>query len=83
MSLKIKFARKVFAQRTKMGYTQEQLAEAVFASTRWVQNIEKGESLPGGEIMINLLLFLDIDVNDFREDAKINEPIRNVHGRTR
>lgn len=83
MSLKIKFARKVFDQRTKKGYTQEQLAEAVAASPRWIQEIERGASLPGGEIMINLLLFLDIDVNEFREDAKLNEPIRNIHGNAR
>lgn len=83
MSLKIRFARKVYCKRTEMGYTQEQLAEAVSASTRWIQEIEKGASLPGGEIMINLLLFLDIDVNEFKEDAKINVPIRNIHGNAR
>lgn len=83
MSLKMKFARKVFYRRTELGYTQEQLAEAVAASTRWIQEIERGASLPGGEIMINLLLFLDIDVNEFREDAKLNEPIRNIHGNAR
>ncbi len=83
MSLKMEFARKVFAKRTERGYTQEQLAEAVSASTRWIQDIEKGEGLPGGEIMINLLLFLDIDVNDFREEAKINVPVRNIHGNAR
>ena len=83
MSLKINFARKVFEKRTEMDYTQEQLAEAVSASTRWIRKIEKGSSLPGGEIMIKLLIFLDIDANDFKKDVTIHAPVQKIHGNTR
>lgn len=78
MSLKMKFSGKVYRARREMGYTQEQLAEAVSASTRWIKKIEKGTGLPGGEIMIALLIFLNLDVNDFREDVNLRVPVSNV-----
>ena len=78
MSLKSAFSKKVFYARQEKGYSQDDLAEAVSSSTRWIQKIEKGTVIPGGEITIRLILSLDLDVNDLREVAELRVPVSKI-----
>ncbi len=82
MSFKLSFSKRVFEARKSLGLTQEQLAEAVSTSSRWIKKIEKGSGTPGGELTISLLIFLDIDANEFREDVNIYVPVPNVRRKT-
>lgn len=75
MSIKIEFSKKVYYARKRMGLSQDQLAEAVSASKRWIQKIEKGSVLPGGLIMIRLIIFLDLDIKDMEDIAGVVKPV--------
>lgn len=78
MSIKIEFSKKVYYARKRMELSQEQLAEAVSVSKRWIQKIEKGSVLPGGLIMIRLIIFLDLDVKDMRDISGIVSPVPHI-----
>lgn len=67
MSIETSFAKKVYYGRKKKNYTQEQLAEKISVSTRWLQEIESG-SLPSGLVTLKLIKELDLDVSDIGED---------------
>ncbi len=77
MSIETSFAKKVYYGRTEKQYTQEQLAEMVSVSTRWIQEIESG-AMPGGLTTLKLIIALDLDVTDLREDANLRVPVSNV-----
>ena len=49
MNLKLKFSKAIYHARIELGYTQEEVAEAVSISKRWYQKIESGEKLPGAK----------------------------------
>lgn len=82
MSFKMSFSKRVFDARSCLGYTQEQLAEAVSTSPRWIKKIEKGNGVPGGELMVSLLIFLEIDANEFRKDVNLSVPVSNLRRKT-
>lgn len=71
MSLKSLFALEASRARTKLGLTQQQVAEAISISVRWYQCIEAGSFLPGSTVMLRLILLLQLDVEEFREEAGI------------
>lgn len=52
-------------RRTELGYTQQQVADAVEANIRTYQKWENGETKPDGYYLLRILNWLDIpDVND-------------------
>ncbi len=55
------FSLYVVTARNEKGLTQQELAEQVQASVRWIQLIEKGRRLPGFCLAINLIVALEID----------------------
>jgi len=69
MSVKFKFSSKLFHARTKHGLTQQKVAESVSVSERWYQRLEKGENLPSALVLLRLILLLDIDIEDLREEV--------------
>lgn len=77
MSIKTSFAKKVYYARKEKQYTQEQLAEIISVSVRWIQEIESG-AMPGGLTTLKLIIALDLDVTDLREDADLHAPVSSV-----
>lgn len=69
MTLNYKISSEIFHARKRLDLTQEQVAEAIDISVRWYQRIEKGERLPGSVILLRIILFLHIDVEQFREEV--------------
>ena len=62
MSIESKFSNEVSVKRKIKGLTQEQLAEKMEVSPRWIQCVERGNILPGAHLMVRLSQFLDIDI---------------------
>ena len=53
------------ARRTELGYTQQQVADAVCANVRTYQKWESGETTPDGYYLLKILNWLDIpSIND-------------------
>lgn len=77
MSINTTFSSKVYHARTDHGFTQQQVAEAVSISVRWFQKIEKGTVLPGSLVMLRLIIFLELDVEDFRKEVGLLVPVLN------
>ena len=67
-----KFAHALKVKRKERGWSQSDVAEAISVSVRWYQNIESGKALPGGAVMLRLLILLDLDIYDFKDEAAIN-----------
>lgn len=78
MSLTTAFACAMLKARKEMGYTQSQAAEAVSVSVRWYQKIETGERLPGAAATIRIILFLHLDVEDFRPHVELLTPVAPI-----
>ena len=52
-------------RRTELGYTQQQVADAVCANVRTYQKWESGETTPDGYYLLKILNWLDIpNIND-------------------
>ena len=66
-------------ERKEQDYTQEEVAEAVSISVRWYQKLESGKEFPSAITLIRLVLFLHIDVEEFREEAGLVVPVRSIH----
>ena len=77
MSLKSAFSTQILHARSERRLTQAQVAEAVCISVRWYQKIEKGITLPNSEILLRLILFLQLDVEVFREEVGLRVPVRS------
>ena len=77
MSLKSAFSTQILHARSERRLTQAQVAEAVCISVRWYQKIEKGIALPSSEILLRLILFLQLDVEVFREEVGLRVPVRS------
>lgn len=77
MKLKYKFSSEVLKARNEQGYTQSEVAEAVSISVRWYQKIESGLKLPSSVVAMRLIVFLNIDVEIFREELDLVEPIHS------
>lgn len=78
MKIITKFSSAVFKARTELGYTQKEVAEAISVTVRWYQRVEKGEKFPGSISMLRLILFLHIDVEEFREEVGLNVPVSTI-----
>ena len=74
----LKFATAAFKARTGLGYTQREVAEAISISVRWYQKLESGQKLPGSVTLVRLVLFLHIDMEEFREEAGLIVPVHSV-----
>ena len=75
MNIKYKFASTILNARLDANLTQSQVAESVGISTRWMQKIESGERLPGTLTMLKLILFFEINPEEFREVVEIESHI--------
>lgn len=82
MHLHFKFSGKIVKARLEQGYTQREVADAISVTVRWYQRVEKGERFPGAVVLLRLILFLHLDVEDFREEVGLVDPIPTVRGRT-
>lgn len=82
MKMTSKFASELFKSRTELGYTQDEVAQAVSVSVRWYQKVESGRKLPGSKTLIRLVLFLHVDLEELREEAGLIVPIRSVQRKT-
>lgn len=78
MKIASKFASLLLKARTYFGYTQEHVAESVSISVRWYQKIESGSKFPSAIVLIRLVLFLKIDIEDLREEAGLSVPLHSV-----
>lgn len=78
MKLKSKFASAVLKSRKELGYTQREVAEAVSVTVHWYQKVETGTKLPGSLTLLRLILFLRLDVEDFREEVGLVVPVSAV-----
>ena len=76
MTLLKQFAIQAYNSRRKLGYSQETVAEAISVSVRWYQKIEAGERLPGTITAIRIILFLHLNVEEFREEVALIVPLR-------
>ena len=75
MSVKHKLSQAVFHARTKRGLKQQEVADAVSITPRWYQQIERGAAFPSSIVLLRLILFLEIDVEIFREEVGLNVPL--------
>ena len=74
MSFKTHFGHDIYHVRTdKRKLTQQQVADATFISLREYQKIEKGEIVPGSEIFLRLVFFLNVNIENYRQDV-LNRP---------
>lgn len=79
MKMTSKFASAIYHARKEQDYTQEEVAEAVSISVRWYQKLESGKEFSSAITLIRLVLFLHIDVEEFREEASLVVPVRSIH----
>ncbi len=69
MSVIYRFSKEVCRCRTNLGMTQEQLAEALSISVRWLQYIEAGERIPSTVLALRIIALLGISGKDLRNDG--------------
>ena len=75
MAFKSSFSGQLYTARTKLKLTQTQVADAASISLRWYQQLEKGSFLPSATVMMRLILFLHIDIEIFRDEVNLYEPV--------
>lgn len=75
MPINSKFSTEVYHAREAHGFTQSQVAEAISVSVRWYQRVEKGEKMPGSLVMLRLLVLLEINAEQFREEVGLIVPV--------
>ncbi len=75
MTLQTKLSKQVTNARKRLKYTQQEVAEAISVSVRWYQKIESGKKLPGTIVTMRLILFLNIDIENFREEVGLVVPV--------
>ncbi len=78
MSISSKFSSMTYHARVDLGLTQREVAEAASISVRWYQRIEKGERLPSAIVMLRIIIFLDINVKELREEVGIVVPVSSL-----
>ncbi len=78
MKLASKLASLALKARKEQGYTQSEVAEAISVSVRWYQKVESGRKLPGTLTALRILLFLNIDIGELREEVGLIVPVRSV-----
>ncbi len=75
MTLQAKLSKQIKEARKRLKYSQYEVAEAISVSVRWYQKIEAGQKLPNTVVMLRLILFLELDPEDFREEAGLVVPV--------
>lgn len=78
MKLQMKLSQSLLNSRNRLGYTQDEVANAVSISVRWYQKIESGKRLPGTMVFIRLAVLLEIDLKDYREVVDLIDPIHSM-----
>lgn len=73
--LKIVFSAYILHNRKQFRLTQQELADNVSTSLRWIQKVESGTKLPGFFLAVRLIIFLDIDANALINDLTTDYPI--------
>ena len=63
------FARAVSEAREAKHWSQEKVAELADISTRWYQQIEKGDVSAGFEICVRVARVLGLDLNQFLDEG--------------
>lgn len=81
MKFKSKFSSAALKARKELGYTQSEVAEAISISVRWYQKIESGSKLPGTLTALRIIIFLHLDVEEFREELGVVVPITSISRR--
>ena len=66
--IKKHFSKLLYAKRRERKWTQEKSATRCGKTTKQYFNLEKGNSLPEMETLINLTIIYDIDLNQFVRD---------------
>lgn len=74
MTLEELFAEQLRTARVQLGYTQEQVAEAVSVTARWYQVLEKEGTLPSKMVLLRLALFLSLDLEPLRGEVGLITP---------
>lgn len=69
MSVIYRFSKEVCRCRVRLGMTQEQLAEALSISVRWLQYIESGERVPSTVLALRIIALLGINGKDLRDEG--------------
>lgn len=69
MSVIYRFSKEVCRCRASLGMTQEQLAEALSISVRWLQYIEAGERVPSTVLALRIIALLGINGKDLRDEG--------------
>ncbi len=68
----------IYLYRSQMGMSQEQLAEALGHSTRWIQKIESGQANPSWTTLLTIISLLGIPVNELCEEVGIRVPVPSL-----
>ena len=72
------FAEKLKAERKKMGWSQEELAEHLYVSRQSVSKWENGQNYPSIEIVLKLSDLFGITVDELlRSDAELTKKVIN------
>ncbi len=68
----------IYLHRSQMGLSQEQLAEALGYSTRWIQKIESGQANPSWTTLLTMMMLLNINSNELCEEVGIRVPVPSL-----
>lgn len=67
--------------RDKLHCTQQEVADGLGCSLRWISDIERGRANPTWKDALHLFILLGIDLNDFAEKTGV-EPLKERNGET-
>ena len=73
-----KIGKRIKLARVKLGYTQENLAEKLSLSTRYISQIERGISFGTASTIINICQTLNISANYLFEDILNSNEDSNI-----
>ena len=74
MSINSNFSKAIYYKRKEMGLTQEEAAEKLDISTRWFQMVENGKHIPGGELVLKIIVFFGIDSHTLSDEKNVLLP---------
>ena len=79
MHILANFARAVSEARESKHWSQEKVAELADISTRWYQQIEKGDVSAGFEICVRVARVLGLDLNQFLDEGDKSDADTVLH----
>ena len=65
------FAHTIYYARKERDLTQQEAAEKLDISVRWLQKMEKSGQLPGSALLIRMAQFYDMDVRELNEEPAV------------